>query len=99
MQLTLPLHFDNGFNAALYKAEPYFGGGLVMHWATGERLVWGFHLHDALRFGGAVKERPCHDGFRRRFHCGTGLPWSDAQPHLRSSEISTLGQLKLHLRF
>ena len=29
--------------------------------------------------GGGVTESACYDDFRRAFHCGTGLAWSDAQ--------------------
>lgn len=35
----------------------------------------------------------------RQFHCGTGLPWSDAAPHLRRSNVATFGQLTVNWRF
>lgn len=99
LRLTLPIQIDNGYKADLYRARPYFGLGLVAQWATNERLVMGFHLHDALKIGGEVNESPCHDGFRRAFHCGTGLPWSDAGPHLKQSNVATFGKLSLNWRF
>jgi len=98
-RLTVPLHFDNGYQADLYQAQPFFGLGLVTQWAASERVVLGFHLHDALKLGGKVSEQPCHDGFRRRFHCGTGLPWTDAGAHLRHSNVSTLAKLTLDWQF
>lgn len=99
LRLSLPVQMDNGYAADLYRARPYLGLGLVAQWAATERLVLGFHLHDALQIGGTVRESPCHDGFRRQFHCGTGLPWSDAGPHLRQSNVATFGELRLNWRF
>ncbi|MGB1464048.1 MAG: hypothetical protein ACPG8C_04620 [Parvibaculales bacterium] len=34
-------------------------------------------LDNALRMGGDIREQPCYDGFRRQYHCGTGLAWLD----------------------
>lgn len=99
LRIALPLHMDNGYRADLYQAEPYFGGGLIVQWAKNERVTWGLHIHDALQIGGGVRESPCHDGFRRQFHCGTGLPWSDAGPHLRQSNVVPFGALRLNWRF
>lgn len=99
LRFSMPLHYDNGIRAPLYRARPYLGLGLVTQWAKTERLVFGFHLHDALKLGGQVEERPCHDGFHRAFHCGTGLPWTDAGPHLRQSNVATYGQFTVNWRF
>jgi hypothetical protein len=99
LRLTLPLQIDHGYKADLYRARPYLGLGLVAQWAASERLVLGLHLHDALQIGGEVRESPCHDSFRRQFHCGTGLPWSDAGPHLRQNNVATFGQLSVNWRF
>lgn len=57
------------------------------------------HVHDALQWGGKVLERPCHDGFRRAFHCGTGLPWTDAAPHLKQRAVTPLAKLTIDWRF
>ena len=32
-----------------------------------------------IKIGGGVSESACYDDFRRAFHCGTGMVWSDAQ--------------------
>jgi len=99
LRLSLPVQIDNGYRADLYRAQAYLGLGLVAQWAASDRIVLGCHLHDALQFGGDVSEQPCRDGFQGNFHCGTGLPWSDAQPYLRSSRVETLNRLTLHWRF
>lgn len=51
------------------------------------------------QLGGKVRERPCHDGFRRAFHCGTGLPWTDAAPHLKQRAVTPLAKLTIDWRF
>ena len=99
LRIALPVQMDNGYRADLYQAEPYLGGGLIVQWAATEQLSVSFHLYDALQIGGDVRESPCHDGFRRQFHCGTGLPWSDAGPHLRQSNVVPFGALRLNWRF
>ena len=99
LRVSLPLHFDNGFKADLYEARAYAGAGLTAQWRKSDKLIFGFQLHDALKLGGDVTERPCRDGFRRAFHCGTGLPWSDATPYLRDSNISTYGEFNLRWQF
>lgn len=98
LRLAVPLHYDNGYDAALYQATPYLGLGLEAQWAPSERMVLGLHLHDALQFGGDVSEQPCRDGLQRPFHCGTGLPWTDATSHLRQSNVSTFGQVTVNWR-
>ena len=98
-QISVPLHADMGYRADLYEATPYIGFGLSGRWQKSDQVQVGFRLDDALQWGGDVQERACHDGFRRAFHCGTGLPWSDAGPHLRRRHVSTYGQVNLLLRF
>lgn len=97
--LALPIQIDNGYRADLYRARPFLGLGVVAQWAKSDRLVLGFHLHDALKLGGRVREYACYDGLRRQFHCGTGLPRTDAGPRLKKSNVATFGQFTLSWRF
>lgn len=99
LRLALPLNYDHGYRATLYNAEPFFGLGFIAQWAAAENIVLGFHLHDALQLGGDITERPCHDGFRRAFHCGTGLPWSDAARLLDGQEVEASGKININWRF
>jgi hypothetical protein len=99
LRLALPVHFDNGFEAILYEAEPFFGTGITALWVANDRLAVSFQLHDALQIGGKVKETPCRDGLLRSFHCGTGLPWTDAQERLRKNLATPSAQLSLQWRF
>ena len=81
------LHYDNGFDSALYDAQPYLGLGLSAHRQLNKysRLSW--HLLDVLQLGGNTRERPCYDTFRREFHCGTGLAWSDVKNRVGADDI------------
>lgn len=99
LRLSMPLHYDHGYRAALYEATPYIGIGFIGQWAARDNVVLGLHIHDGLQAGGDITERPCHDGFRRAFHCGTGLPWSDAAPLLDDQEIKASGRITLNWRF
>jgi len=99
LRLALPMHFDNGYQAELYNVQPFFGLGLTAIWAKSERITLSFQLHDPVKTGGKVTESPCYDGLRRSFHCGTGLPWSDAQSYLRESTATASGQFNLQWRF
>ena len=99
LRLALPLHYDHGYRAALYQAKPFFGFGFIAQWAASKNLVLGLHLHDALQFSGEIDEQPCHDGFRRAFQCGSGLPWTDAAPLLKNQEIAASGKINLNWRF
>lgn len=99
LRLSLPLHYDNGYRAALYDAEPFLGGGLIGRWHYRENLTLGFALHDVVQVGGRLQESPCYDGFRRAFHCGTGLPWTDAKPYLQRDNTPAFFKLSLDWRF
>lgn len=99
LRLSLPLHYDQGYRADLYEATPYLGLGFIGQWAAGENLVLGLHIHDGLQSGGKITEHPCHDGFQRAFHCGTGLPWTDAEDLLRERQIEPSGKITLNWRF
>lgn len=84
----LPLAADAGYQARLYQAEPLFalGGGAVLRLA-GHSMV-SLRIDNILRLGGALSEQPCYDGFRRQYHCGTGLAWRDYQ----ASDIDRRGR-------
>lgn len=99
LRLTVPLHYDHGYDATLYEATPYLGLGFIGQWAASDNLQLGLHVHDGLQSGGKITERPCHDGFSRAFHCGTGLPWTDAQALLTDRQIEPFGKITLHWRF
>ena len=93
------LHYDNGFDAALYDAERYVGLGLSAHRQMSQYSRLSLHLLDVLQLGGKVSERPCYDAFRREFHCGTGLAWRDVKDQIDEQTVDARLLLRLRHRF
>jgi hypothetical protein len=73
----LPVAADAGFQAKLYQAEPSFRLGVGAVISTSQASSLSLQVTDLLAAGGRVKERACYDKYRRSFHCGTGLAWTD----------------------
>lgn len=44
--------------------------------------------------GGKVDKRPCRDSFDRTFHCGSGLPWTDAQNFCKIGKFTRMEKLR-----
>lgn len=73
----LPISLDGGYQARLYQAEPLLSVGFGAAVTLAPQTMVSLRVDNALRLGGAVNEQPCYDGFRRQYHCGTGLAWRD----------------------
>ncbi|MDB2522561.1 hypothetical protein N9X88_00630 [Alphaproteobacteria bacterium] len=41
-----------------------------------------------------MHKRPCRDGFDRAFHCGSGLPWTDAQDFWKIGKFTRMEKLR-----
>ncbi len=74
---VLPLGLDAGYQARLYQAEPLLtlGGGAALR--LGRHSMLSLRLDNIVRLGGKIAEQACYDVYRRQFHCGTGLAWTD----------------------
>lgn len=77
----LPIALDAGYRARLYQAAPLFTLGMGAAIALPGRAMVSVRAENILRLGGGVSEQPCYDSFRRRFHCGTGMAWTDYTQH------------------
>ena len=77
----LPIALDAGYRAQLYQAAPLFSLGIGAAFALPEHTMVSIRAENLLRLGGGVSEQACYDGFRRQFHCGTGLAWTDYTRH------------------
>jgi hypothetical protein len=73
----VPISVDAGYQAKLYQAAPLFSIGLGAAIALAPQSMVSLRIDNALRLGGTISEQPCYDGFRRQYHCGTGLAWVD----------------------
>ena len=77
--LTSKIYLDNGYDSALLDVDPLYYFSLSAKYHLGENKKLKVVLDPIIKFGGGVTESPCYDNFRRAFHCGTGIAWSDAQ--------------------
>ncbi len=75
---TSKIFLDNGYNSTLIDVDPLYYLSLSAKYHLGENKKLKVILDPIIKFGGGVTESPCYDDFRRAFHCGTGLAWSDA---------------------
>jgi len=73
----LPIALDAGYQARLYQAAPHVSLGFGAAIAVAPQAMVSLRVDNVLRLGGTIKEQPCYDGFRRQYHCGTGLAWVD----------------------
>ena len=73
----LPIAVDAGYEAKLYQAAPLLSIGFGAAITLAPQSMLSMRIDNALRLGGTISEQPCYDGFRRQYHCGTGMAWID----------------------
>jgi hypothetical protein len=78
MLLRIPVTFDNGYESALFSADPSLTLGINLNFRVNPSILISSSILNFTRIGGSIKERPCRDSFLRQFHCGTGLAWVDS---------------------
>ena len=91
------IDFDTGFKSALYQAQPFISWSPTGIVSLNERLSLVVGLHNLFSLGGHTRESPCFDDFRREFHCGTGIPWSD-YPN-KKTRYSPSKELQISVRY
>ena len=92
----LPVSLDGGYQAKLYQAEPLLSLGLGAIVKTSSNSLITLRINDAFKVGGDIKEQPCYDSFRRQYHCGSGLAWTD---YIRVGNYSELDGNRHRLEF
>ena len=90
---------DSGYRSSLLKAEPMLNVGLTLSFNLTSRTTISFLDNSVYSHFGEVSEKPCYDGFDRRYHCGTGLAWLDSFPYHLSRAYPHIFQLILRSRF
>ena len=78
-KFTSKIFLDSGYNSALIDIDPLYYISLSAKYELGENENIKVVIDPIIKMGGGVTESACYDDFRRAFHCGTGLAWSDAQ--------------------
>lgn len=73
----LPISIDAGYHAELYQADPLASIGFGTAVSLDAHSVLTLRVDNLLVSGGKISERPCFDSYRRRYHCGSGLAWTD----------------------
>lgn len=98
VSLFLPLEYDHGYRSDLLTATPRLSLGLGLRWKD-DRTEVALQFGGLAQLGGRIEERPCVDDFQREFHCGLGIPWSDAAPHLSTGRVQPRLSLVIRHRF
>lgn len=91
------IDFDTGFKSALYEAQPFISWSPTGIVSLNEHLSLAVGVQNLFSLGGHTRESPCFDDFRREFHCGTGLPWSD-YPN-KKTRFSPAKKLQVSIRY
>ena len=98
----LPIAIDAGYEAKLYQAAPLLSIGFGAAITLAPQSMLSMRIDNAVRLGGDIREQPCYDGFRRQYHCGTGLAWLDYRnidSHRRDNFALPTLQVKYVRRF
>ena len=95
------LYFDNGYSSTLFHVKPLAYIAFAADYQYSNNKSIKLMLDPVIQYGGAVSESPCYDNFRRAYHCGTGLNWTDAVSgnHLETYNLESFIKIKFKLDF
>ena len=101
IDFTSKLYLDNGYDSALYNAKPLAYISIAADYQYSENKSFKLMLDPIIQYGGSVLESACYDDFRRAYHCGTGLNWTDAVSgnHLKTYDLESFIKIKFKLDF
>ena len=78
-RFTSKIFLDSGYDSALIDVDPLYYISLSAKYQLSENEKIKAVIDPIIKMGGGVTESACYDDFKRAFHCGTGMAWSDAQ--------------------
>ena len=101
IDFTSKLYLDNGYDSTLYNVKPLAYISIAADYQYSENKSFKLMLDPIIQYGGSVSESPCFDDFRRAYHCGTGLNWTDAISgnHLRTYDLESFIKIKFKFDF
>ena len=79
--ITPKIYYDTGFKSNLMHVDELYYISLLINYSFNNNVSFVSKIDPLLRKGGNVTERSCQDNFDRKYHCGTGLSWVDANEH------------------
>ena len=94
----LNIYFDNGYVSDLLIVKPIVSLGFGSIFKQGNH-AFSFNMNHILSFEGWTEERPCYDQFKRKFHCGTGLAWTESKSYHLNHDLKPTLQLKYSIKF
>ena len=101
IDFTSKLYLDNGYDSTLYNVKPLAYISIAADYQYSENKSFKLMLDPIIQYGGSVSESACYDDFRRAYHCGTGLNWTDAVGgnHLKTYDLESFIKIKFKLDF
>jgi len=101
IDFTSKLYLDNGYDSTLYDVKPLTYISIAADYQYSENKSFKLMLDPIIQYGGSVSESPCFDDFRRAYHCGTGLNWTDviSGNHLRTYDLESFIRIKFKFDF
>ena len=101
IDFTSKLYLDNGYDSALYNVKPLAYISIAADYQYSENKSFKLMLDPIIQYGGSVLESACYDDFRRAYHCGTGLNWTDAVSgnNLKTYDLESFIKIKFKLDF
>ena len=101
IDFTSKLYLDNGYDSALYNVKPLAYISIAAYYQYSENKSFKLMLDPIIQYGGSVLESACYDDFRRAYHCGTGLNWTDAVSgnNLKTYDLESFIKIKFKLDF
>ena len=91
------LFFDNGYKSDLFESKERLILDQTTHFKTSQNTFIGFMT--SMEFSDGIVERPCYDDFRRQYHCGTGLAWSDSHNYHKKTDNNYSVGISFNLKF
>lgn len=96
--LFVPTYFDTGYKSDLFRSQPVFAFGFGVQ-KKFDNLGFELVARNLFQIGGQSSENPCFDSFKRKYHCGLGVAWSESQSARLNHDLSSSVNLVFKYEF